>query len=155
MTPVLRHAARLLVIAPDGRVLLFQYDDAGRRWWAAPGGGVEGDETFEQAAAREAAEELAGAHPPLTPLWEQTVEFTFREQSIRQAEHYFLVRLPRADVDLGGPVREAHRREGIVSSRWWSLEEIERTTDRMFPADLARRVRGLQAGVTNQGGPSR
>jgi hypothetical protein len=28
MAPILRQAARLIIIAPDGRVLLFQYEDA-------------------------------------------------------------------------------------------------------------------------------
>src|SRR5512134_3702655 len=106
MSPVLRQAARLLVVGPDGRVLLFQYEDAGRRWWASPGGGVEGNETFEEAAAREAAEELALRKPALTPLWKLVVEFTFREKLIRQVERYFLVRLSRPDLDLGEPVRE-------------------------------------------------
>ena len=144
MPPVLRQAARLLVVDPDGRVLLFQYEDAGRRWWAAPGGGLEGDETFEEAAAREAAEELAVAHPSLTPLWAQTVEFTFRGESIRQAERYFLMRLSGTDANLGESVQEAHRREGIVASRWWSVEEVERTAEQIFPVDLARRLRRLQ-----------
>ena len=55
MDPMFRRAARLLVIDPEDSVLLFQYEDDGRRWWATPGGGLERDETFEQAAAREAA----------------------------------------------------------------------------------------------------
>jgi len=144
MVPVLRQAARLLVIAPDGRVLLFQYEDGPRTWWAAPGGGLEGEETFEEAATREAAEELSLAGTPLTPLWCQTVEFTFRGKSIRQMERYYLMRLSPGDVVLGESVREAHRQEGIVASRWWSLEEIERTTEEVFPVGLGERLRRLQ-----------
>ena len=48
MQPTPRRAARLLVVDPNsGTVLLFQYEDDGRRWWATPGGGLEADETFE------------------------------------------------------------------------------------------------------------
>jgi ADP-ribose pyrophosphatase YjhB (NUDIX family) len=47
MGPVFRQAARLLVIDPEKSVLLFQYEDDQRKWWATPGGGLEGDETFE------------------------------------------------------------------------------------------------------------
>lgn len=144
MAPVLRQAARLLVIAPDGRVLLFQYKDGPRTWWAAPGGGLEGEETFEEAAAREAAEELCLAGAPLTPLWCQTVEFTLRGKSIRQVERYYLMRLSRGDVVPGESVLEVHRHEGIVASRWWSLEEIEKTTEEVFPVDLGERLRRLQ-----------
>jgi ADP-ribose pyrophosphatase YjhB (NUDIX family) len=144
MAPILRQAARLLVIAPDSRVLLFQYEDGVRRWWAVPGGGLKGKETFEEAAAREAAEELSLAGAPLKPLWCQTVEFTFRGKPIRQVEHYYLVHLSRADVVLGESMQEEHHREGIIASRWWSLEEIERTAEEIFPVDLGQHLRRLQ-----------
>ena len=81
MDPVLRRAARLLVSDPDNSVLLFQYEDDRRKWWATPGGGLERDETFEQAAAREAAEELSLTLTTFTPLWCLTVDFSFRGQS--------------------------------------------------------------------------
>ncbi len=143
MDPVLRWAARLLVIDPEDRVLLFQYEDERRKWWATPGGGLEGEETFEQAAAREAAEEFSLTGTTLMPLWTGTVEFTFRGQSIRQVERFFLMRVSRQNVALGEDVREAHRREGIVAARWWSLEELETTSERVFPEDLCERLRRL------------
>jgi len=79
MEPTPRRAARLLVIDPaSGAVLLFQYDDDGRRWWVSPGGGLDGDETFEEAAIREAAEELGISARNVLFLWHTTVEFSFR-----------------------------------------------------------------------------
>ena len=43
----------MLVIDPkSGAVLLFQYEDGGRRLWATPGGALDGGETFEEAAIR-------------------------------------------------------------------------------------------------------
>jgi ADP-ribose pyrophosphatase YjhB (NUDIX family) len=144
MSAVLRRAARLLVIDPENSILLFQYEDGPRRWWAPPGGGLEGKETFEEAAGREAAEELSLTCTTLVPLWSQIVEFTFRGQPIRQVEHYFLTRLSRRDLASGETAREAHRREGILAARWWSLEEIEATSERVFPENLCERLRGLQ-----------
>ena len=144
MDPVFRQAARLLVIDPDDSLLLFQYVDDGRRWWATPGGGLERDETFEQAAAREAAEELSLTLVTFVPLWRLTVDFSFRGQSIGQVEQYFLVRLTREDLGLGETVSDAHRREGIVAAHWWSLDEIETTSEQVFPKNLCERVRALR-----------
>ena len=144
MQPTPRRAARLLVIDPgSGAVLLLQYEDGGRKWWATPGGALDGDETFEEAAVREAAEELAISARSVLPLWQRTTEFTFRGTAVRQEEHYFLLRIPTGEVTLGQAVLEAHRQEGIVAARWWPLEEIETTSEQVFPEDLPQRVREL------------
>ena len=144
MDPTPRRAARLLVTDPlSGAVLLFQYEDDGRRWWATPGGGLDGDETYEEAAVREAAEELAIA-APLLPVWRRSVEFLFRGTLVRQEEQYFLLRIAAGEVALGQEVREAHRRDGIIAARWWSLHEIETTSEQVFPEDLPQRLRDIR-----------
>lgn len=146
MDQIFRQAARLLVVDPEGSVLLFEYEDDGRAWWATPGGGLEGDETFEHAAAREAREELALTLTTFMPLWCLTVNFSFRGRSINQVERYFLVRASRDDVRFGEKVRDAHRLEGIIAARWWSLAEIETTSEHVFPQNLCERLRELLGG---------
>ena len=56
-----RPSARLLVLDPAGRILLFRFVHrraarAGEDYGATPGGAVADGETFEQAAIRELAE---------------------------------------------------------------------------------------------------
>ena len=122
--------------------------EAGGRRLAAR---LTGDETFEEAAIREAAEELAIATRSFLPLWHRTVEFSFRGTLVRQEEQYFLLRIPPGDVALGQQVREAHLHEGIIATRWWSLEEIETTSEQVFPEDLPQRLRELRSAVTSTG----
>lgn len=138
---VVRRAARLLVIDAGGCVLLVQYQDERGAWWATPGGGLEDGETFEQAAVREAMEELALPVVVAAPLWERTVEFTSMGRSIRQTERFFLVRCARDDIALGENVREAHHHEGIAATRWWSPDELGTTSERVFPEDLGDLLR--------------
>ena len=133
------------VVDQQKRIFLFQYEDSGRSWWATPGGGLEGDETFEEAATREAMEELFLAGVALVPIWRQTVDFTFRARRIHQVEQYFMVRPLQPDGSLLDVVGEAHRSESIVAGRWWSAEELETTSEQIFPEDLRERLAELTA----------
>ena len=55
--PRFRPTARLLVLDPAGRILLFSAADRQGRVWFTPGGGVHRGESLEAAAVRELAEE--------------------------------------------------------------------------------------------------
>jgi ADP-ribose pyrophosphatase YjhB (NUDIX family) len=135
-----RSVARLVVMDESRRVLLFRHvDRSGREFWATPGGGLEPGETDEDAARREAAEELGAKEIELGRLWSGHSDFLFADRSVSQTETFFLVR--RHSGIFGPDVREVHRFEGIVEVRWWSLEEIDASEEPIFPSDLAARVR--------------
>ncbi|HYM82369.1 MAG TPA: NUDIX domain-containing protein [Candidatus Limnocylindria bacterium] len=125
MTEV-RSAARLLLLDASRRVLLFLHSDGpGREFWATPGGGLESGETVEQAARREAAEELGAREIELVPLWTGHSNFMFADRRVSQTETFFLA--THYHEILGPDIQDLHRLEGITEVRWWSLEEIDAT----------------------------
>jgi ADP-ribose pyrophosphatase YjhB (NUDIX family) len=134
-----RCAARLVVLDSYGRVLLFRYAwKPGESFWATPGGGLEDGETFDDAAQREAAEELGIAGGALKFLWERSTEFTFKEQLILQQEKFFLLQGELSS--LLHDVERAHNEEGIREVRWWTVRELETTEETVFPENLAEEL---------------
>lgn len=94
-TPTLRRAARVLLLDENRRVLLVRFSYRGERWWAAPGGGLEDDETHEEAARREIAEETGFALDEPGPwVWTREDVFRFEGRLYRQRERYFLASVP-------------------------------------------------------------
>lgn len=145
MTRQDRKAARLLVIDNDRRVLLFQYEDHRGKWWATPGGGLEPAESFEDAAAREAYEELGLTRPPMEHLWDRVTEFESKGIPLRQTEQYYLLLTSDGPPPLNADVQQAHLAEGILAARWWSRRELRTTADCVFPEDLCSRMDHLFA----------
>jgi 8-oxo-dGTP pyrophosphatase MutT (NUDIX family) len=135
-----RTTARLVLFDARGRILLFLHADGlGRKFWATPGGGVEKGETLEQTARREALEELGASTVDLTYLWTGLTEFEFTDKDVSQTEAFF--RVTGHSGVFGPEVEATHRRERILESRWWSAEDIEASSERILPLDLAKRVR--------------
>jgi ADP-ribose pyrophosphatase YjhB (NUDIX family) len=123
-------------------VLLFRHKDpSGTAFWATPGGGLEPGESFEQAARREALEELGVAVDTVEAAGERDAIFPWGDRMIRQSERYFRIRVATAGLER--VVTASHAVEGIHEVRWWSPEELDVATELVWPADLASRVRAL------------
>ena len=141
-----RQVARVVVIDPEDRVLLFDTRLAYTRVWMAPGGAVEQGETYEEAAARELWEEAGIRADSLSPcLW--TLGFVFEKEGrvYDQRERYFAAHATTSDVHAGN--REASERSQILEHRWWTLAEILGSSADFRPRNLAALLHAVLAGA--------
>jgi len=140
--PSRRRASRLILLDSTRRALLFRHTRTnGETFWAPPGGGVEGAETFVQAPLREASEELGITPSALRLLWENVVDFEHIGGFVRQEEQFFLI---DEELQVSQPdVRKVHKKEGIVEIRWWSPADLESTNEPIFPEDLSSQLRKI------------
>ncbi|MFI6022669.1 NUDIX hydrolase [Streptomyces sp. NPDC051287] len=143
-----RKVARVVLLDPDDRILLLhghEPDDPADDWWFTPGGGLEGDETREQAALRELAEETGITDVELGPLlWRRMCSFPFAGRRWYQDEWYYLARTARRfEVTPGaGDLTELERRS-VVGARWWTCRELTRAHETVYPTRLAELFRRL------------
>jgi 8-oxo-dGTP pyrophosphatase MutT (NUDIX family) len=136
VTPIWRPTARLLVVEPGQRLLLFSAaDDDGATYWFTPGGGVQPGETVRAAAVRELAEEagLVCSEAGLGPVVATSVShFTgYDGRRYLGAHTFFFLRAPGPEVVADG--REDYERSFITGHRWWTADELGAATDRVFP----------------------
>lgn len=147
-----RVVARVLLVEPTGRVLLFRGSDPAApqagAWWITPGGGVEAGESLVEAARREVWEETGRELPAdLGPvLLVRPVRFTFEQVEYVQTEHFFRVPVTDTAVHDGGWT-EVERRT-LHAHRWWSADELAGTTDTVYPEGLADLLAGDPPGAT-------
>jgi ADP-ribose pyrophosphatase YjhB (NUDIX family) len=140
-----RLAARAVILAPTGRLLLLHHRGPHRPFWATPGGGLEPGESFEEAARRELREET-GLDAPLGPwIWED--RFDLFGTARVQVERFFLVRVGAEPLPAG--VEAFHAAEGIDGARWWSAAELDATAEPVFP----ERLGGLLRRLLDEGAP--
>src|SRR3954466_3958691 len=102
-----RRSAKVIGVDPSGDVLLFRGMDPARpgdgTWWFTPGGGVEGDESDEQAALRELREETGLEVEGVgSPVAARRATFAFDGYVLDSDEVYFLIRVDRFEVDDAG-----------------------------------------------------
>jgi ADP-ribose pyrophosphatase YjhB (NUDIX family) len=133
----------VIVLDPDDRVLLFRYDDGppNGRHWCTPGGGLNAGEDYLAGARRELAEETGWSDVALgEEVFERTLTMEYEDAIVRQHERFFLARVRVARRGLG-EVAAMHVSDGIAAWHWWTLAELDSTTEDIWPAGLPSLIR--------------
>nr|WP_199799422.1 NUDIX domain-containing protein [Porphyrobacter sp. SLTP] len=141
----LRRAARLIVLDPKGRALMFRYDVPGRDpFWVTAGGECEADESFEDAARRELLEETGFTADPGPQIARMTPEFiTVEGEPVQADERFFLVRVAEAVIDTS---RHTETEQALMTQhRWFTLDELNDWPEAVFPVNLADMIRSQTA----------
>lgn len=144
--PVIRRAAKVLLVDDRRRVLLFSGIDRTKPdmvpWWFAVGGGIDAGETPAAAAIREVREEtglVIGDPGPV--VLARRFEWEFEGQALDQEELYFLVRTEAFSPDPTGWTDT--ERATIRGHRWWTIAELRTTTATVYPEQLVDLLEAL------------
>jgi TDG/mug DNA glycosylase family protein len=140
LEPVPRRAVRALLVDSERRILLMQWRRPGALWWVTPGGGVEDGESDEQALRRELLEETGLRGQEIGPVvFERTHVLPGTRRLVEQTDRFYVVRVDRLDVE---PTIDLAA-ENLTGHRWWTMDELETTGERVSPSNLAELVRAL------------
>lgn len=148
LTEHVRNAARVLLVDPDGHVLLLRGKDPASpgsgHWWITPGGGVAEGETERDAAARECWEELGRRIDTFEgPIDVEISEFAFDGRWLVQRNVYFVARVPRF-IPRPADLTSTERRV-LLGWRWWSPADIHATGETLYPENLPTLVDHITA----------
>lgn len=131
-----RRSARIIVIDPRDRVLMWRFDVAGRPpFWVTTGGECDAQETFEEAARRELFEETGIRANPGEQIARTTPQFiTVEGEPVQADERYFLVRVSNTAITTHG--HTTLERKVMTQHRWFTREELANWHEAVFPETL-------------------
>ena len=160
MDPVIRTAARVLPVSPEGEVLLLQCQDPahpGDLHWISIGGAVDPGESRVEAALRELQEETGIEAKPgdLTePIHHGDYRFSWDGvEYLNRATLYALPCDRRVEVSLAG--LEPGEVGNVLSAAWWTPEALAAdgtAANPDLPDVMSVAVATIREGTTRDGG---
>jgi ADP-ribose pyrophosphatase YjhB (NUDIX family) len=132
-----------MLFEEDGAVLLIRFvvprEGGEFVFWALPGGEIEAGETELEAAVREVREELGLELVMGGPVYCDRNQFLHQGEMQDNTDFLFCAKCRREEPQLMGVT--ADEREIMREIRWWSEAEIAESRERIFPENLAERMR--------------
>lgn len=141
-----RKSARAILLDDLDRVLLirFEIQREGQpfAFWATPGGEVEEGEGDQAAVERELREELDLVLSLTGPVHIVTSQFDHRGTWVMNRDVFFVGRCDSdAALSLAGSTDA--ERQAMRALAWWTVQEIDQTTEIIFPEKLGSVVTKL------------
>jgi len=122
------------VIIKDNKILLMRRIKEGQEYFVFPGGGIEGNESVEDAIIREVKEELS--------LDAKIDKLFFQIENRGQEELYFLIKEFSGTLGLSGPEKERMNKNNQYYPIWLDLNKVSDLPN-LYPEEARQKVKEL------------
>jgi len=122
------------VIIKDNKILLMRRIKEGQEYFVFPGGGIEGNESVEDAIIREVKEELS--------LDAKIDKLLFEMENRGQEESYFLIKEFSGIPELSGPEKERMNENNQYYPIWLDLNKASDLPN-LYPEEARRKIKEL------------
>ena len=128
-----RPAARVVLIDENDRVLYLHAleSSTGKEFWVLPGGGLESQESFEEAAVREVREETGLEVDLGTCVWTRHHIFEWQGKPHDQYEVFFVSRVVVSDISPPQPD------DYVIGHEWWTHTRLKASKEKFAPRRIA------------------
>ena len=130
-----RRTARILLLGPDDRLLLFRYLAEGfDPFWIMAGGECDPGEDYAAGAQRELREETGIDAQPLPLGITREANYVYAGEPVRAIEHFFVHRTRAAAIDTSGHTEL--ERQAMQEHRWFTRVEIGDWPETIYPLEI-------------------